>query len=188
MDRERLLLEQLKIASELHRHMDQMVWQRFSYFITLNGILVSALTLVWSSDSSNDITLSLIATATIAFFGALVSFVWSKIQKRAQLYHSLRSCQAGRAEELLIESISNKSTSVESQHMLKVYEKRRVEEHEEIMKKIPCSRFGTTPTNTLVFNLAMFLAVLWFIAVLVCIGILSRAVPAPFISPVSIQP
>jgi hypothetical protein len=75
VDREELLLNQLRIASELHRHMDDMVWQRFSYFVTLNGILVSVLVFAWSNNSSSDIRIRLAITGGVAFFGALVSFV-----------------------------------------------------------------------------------------------------------------
>jgi len=172
MDREELLLEQLKIASELHRHMDDMVWRRFNYFVTLNGIMVTVLVFAWSNNSSSEIRVRLAITGGVALFGALVSFVWSKIQKRAQLYHYLRGNQARRAEDLLIEatSYSKQPTEVrEDQQELRVYGGRRAEEYSDVLESIPRWRFGTTSTHSLVFYLALFLAILWFVAFISCI-------------------
>jgi len=187
--RQLLLLEQLKIASELHRHMDHMIWQRFNYFIALNGLLLSALTVIWfSTADKTPLGFGLAITAVIALFGGFVSFVWSKIQKRAQLYHRLRTTQARTAERALIESILNQADTTEDQWMLEIYRYKGVEEHEDI-KSICCSRFGMTPTNDLVFTLSMILLALWviiFVLVLVVSTLIARqVVPLTFVSPIS---
>lgn len=72
MDRQELLLEQWKTASELHRHEDNLAWQKFNYFITLNGILVSAFGIVLSGSVTNQIDTK-IASIAISGFGAFVS-------------------------------------------------------------------------------------------------------------------
>jgi len=187
--RQLLLLEQLKIASELHRHMDHMIWQRFNYFIALNGLLLSALTVIWfSTADKTPLGFGLAITAVIALFGGFVSFVWSKIQKRAQLYHRLRTTQARTAERASIESILNQADTTEDQWMLEIYRYKGVEEHEDI-KSICCSRFGMTPTNDLVFTLSMILLALWviiFVLVLVVSTLIARqVVPLTFVSPIS---
>jgi hypothetical protein len=185
-----LLLEQLKIASELHRHMDNMIWQRFNYFIALNGLLLSALTVIWfSTADKTPLGFGLAITAVIALFGGFVSFVWSKIQKRAQLYHRLRTIQARTAERALIESVLNQADTTEGQWMLEIYGDKRLEEYEDIMKSICCSRFGMTSTNDLVFTLSMILLALWviiFVLVLVVSTLIARqVVPLTFVSPIS---
>jgi hypothetical protein len=187
--RQLLLLEQLKIASELHRHMDHMIWQRFNYFIALNGLLLSALTVIWfSTADKTPLGFGLAITAVIALFGGFVSFVWSKIQKRAQLYHRFRTTQARTAERALIESILNQEDTTEDQWMLEIYRYKGFEEHEDI-KSICCSRFGMTSTNDLVFTLSMILLALWviiFVLVLIVSTLIARqVVPLTFVSPIS---
>jgi len=49
MDKEQLLLEKWKMASELHRHEDNVTWQKFNYFVTLNAALLTVLAVIWSS-------------------------------------------------------------------------------------------------------------------------------------------
>lgn len=187
--KEQLLLEQLKIASELHRHMDHMIWQRFNYFIALNGLLLSALTVIWFSRADKTpLGFGLAITAVIALFGGFVSFVWSKIQKRAQLYHRLRTTQARTAERALIESVLNQADTTEDQWMREIYGYKGFEEHKDI-KSICCSRFGMTSTNDFVFTLSMTLLALWVIIFVLVLGVTTliaeQVVPLTFISPIS---
>ena len=46
--REQLLLEQWKLASELHRHQDSLIWNQFNYFTTFNLALFPIIGAVWS--------------------------------------------------------------------------------------------------------------------------------------------
>ena len=88
MNNEDLLLEQWKTAAELHRHMDNLAWQQFHHFVTVNGILVSALALMWSSTPLNRrLTFASIA---MSVFGLAFSLTWCIIQRRSQLYHRYR--------------------------------------------------------------------------------------------------
>jgi len=193
--KEQLLLEQLQIASELHRHMDNMIWQRFNYFIALNGLLLSALTVIWFSRADKTpLGLGLAITAAIALFGGFVSFVWSRIQKRAQLYHRLRSTQAELAEGALIESVLNQADMTEDQWVLQIYVQGFLKQCKDIKQykdvwKVRCSRCGKTSTNELVFTLSMVLSALWVI-ILVSVLVVStliakQVVPLTFISPIS---
>jgi hypothetical protein len=109
MDKNGFLFEQWKMASELHKHEDNLLWQRFSYFVTLTGILVSGLAIFFTADKSNiasDINIDVSKyqyafMAAASFFGAIVSLVFASIFKRAYLYHILRICQAEEAEKKL---------------------------------------------------------------------------------------
>ena len=89
MNKEDLLLEQWKMASELHRHEDEHSWQRFQYYITLTGILVSALGVVWTTISISPVNTK-VAICIISAFGAVTSLVSALIFKRSFMYHLYR--------------------------------------------------------------------------------------------------
>jgi len=98
--KEELLLEEWKLASELHRHEDSLTWQKFNYYITLNGILLSVLCVVWSDFAVNPNNPNLrLVSAVICAFGALVSLVWFAMHKRGQLYQHYRIAQAKEIEK-----------------------------------------------------------------------------------------
>lgn len=139
--------------------MDDMVWRRFSYFIGLNGILVSALAIIWVRgwQQSN----RWIGTAGIAAFGALSACLWSKMQKRAQLYHAVRGRQAGKAEEMLLGSISDPPTAPEKWPTIYGHSLEDYEEYKGARKSISCVRWGLTRTHELVFWLTVILTGGW---------------------------
>jgi len=113
MDKNYLLLEQWKMASELHRHEDRHSWQRFQYYITLTGILVSAIGVIWTAKT---IDAEAIKTAfiIISVFGAVTSFVFALIYKRSWVYHKYHIARAKETEEKL---------KVDDQRVLTLYEK-----------------------------------------------------------------
>jgi hypothetical protein len=76
-----LLFEQWKMASELQRHEDNLLWQRFSYFVTLTGVLVSGLGVVLTN-SRHPYRFLVI----ISFLGALVSLEFAFVFRRAYLF------------------------------------------------------------------------------------------------------
>ena len=86
--REKLLLEEWKMASELHRHMDSMAMQGLNYFLAGNAALAAVLGIIASSGgfSGQDRVASLVAAA-IAVVAAVVCVVWVHVQRRQQLYH-----------------------------------------------------------------------------------------------------
>jgi hypothetical protein len=157
--RQDFLLEQWKAASELHRHMDQMAWHSLSYFAALNGVLLSVFSVVWSSKSLS-IRGKEIFSLGIAVFAALASFMWSKIQKRFQLYHRLRSRQANTKEKALRNLTSDQVDAAEDECIL-IYDGKPVQEHKDVMDDVPCSRWGRTPNHSLVFGLAIGLMIIW---------------------------
>lgn len=169
MNKQDLLLEKWRLASQLHRHMDDMVWRRFSYFMGLNGILVSALALIWVNGSQQNNRW--IGTAGIAAFGALTAYLWSKMQKRAQLYHAVRSRQAGEAEEMLLESISDPPTATEKWPTIYGRSLEDHREYKKAKKNISCVRWGLTPTYELVFWLTVILAGAWTAVALFCLAL-----------------
>lgn len=177
----KLLLEQLKMASELHRHMDQMAWQSLSYFAALNGALLSAFFVVWSSRS-----LSIRGKEAfgfcIAVFAASASLVWSKVHKRMDLYHCLRSRQANAKEQALVESASLRANSAEDQYVL-IYDGDPVEKHDDVMKAVPRSRWGKTSNYALVFQLALGLMSMWTLfSVLILAAFIVRSWADPALS------
>lgn len=98
---QKLLLEQWKTASQLHRHMDNMAWQRFNYFIATNGVLLAALGAIAASDTFNENPrplLLLVVSVILCFSGMVISLIWLLIQKRGQGYHLYRAEQAKQTE------------------------------------------------------------------------------------------
>lgn len=113
MDKEDLLLEQWKMTSELHRHEDNLIWQRFNYFIAINGILLSVLIIAWS-DFRADETILRIISAVLSFFGVVISILWVVILERGRLYQNYRIFQAKEAERALL---------IADERVLNLYEK-----------------------------------------------------------------
>lgn len=188
LTRSKLLLEQWKMASELHRHMDQMAWQSLSYFAALNGALLSAF-LVILSNKSLSIRGKEFSGLCIAVFAAAASLVWSKVHKRMGLYHCLRSRQANAKEQALIGSTSGQKNAAEDQCVL-IYDGDPVEKHDDVMEAVPCSRWGKTSNYGLVFWLALGLMIVWTILSIIILATLicpSRADPVLstlFMSPI----
>lgn len=98
MDKKDYLFEQWKLASELHRHEDNLAWQKFNYFIAVNGLLLSVLAVNWKDLAASSNNLRVIGIA-ISVFGTIISLAWFLVQWRGQLYHALRTRQAKKAEE-----------------------------------------------------------------------------------------
>ena len=182
-----LLLEQWKTASQLHRHMDQMAWQGLSYFAAINGALLSVFSVILSSESLS-IPLKGILGLCIALFGGSASLVWSKVHKRMQMYHCLRSHQTNTKEQALKELALDQAGATEAGCML-VYDGKRVECHEVVRKRVPCWRWGEASNYTLVFWLAIGLMIVWaiiFIIILAAFICPSRA--APILSTLFVSP
>jgi hypothetical protein len=108
MDKNDLLLEQLKLAAEMHRSQDDLMWQRFNAFVTLTGILLSGLGIILAADrvSSGN---KQIATAIFSFLGFIGSFTFASVLRRVYLYHSHRIGQAAEAEKQLATGLGGKS-------------------------------------------------------------------------------
>jgi hypothetical protein len=105
-ERDQLLLEQWKMASQFHLQMDNMAWQRAGYFAAANGALLGVLGSIASITELAEFIyrtplLLRVMMAAIPLFGMLISWVWAVVQKRAQLYTHYRMAQAKRAEEAL---------------------------------------------------------------------------------------
>jgi hypothetical protein len=160
MDKADVLLEQWKVASELHRHMDKMAWQRFNYFIAINGLLLSTLGAIATSSAFNDKDPPLplrVMTIAIPAFGTFVSLIWNLIQKRGQLYHHYMGIQARQIEEAL---------RINGERVLNLYEK-NLNEQELIsvpkFKRYLKSRRGKWRTHSLIGSVALFLTVAWLL-------------------------
>jgi hypothetical protein len=173
MEKEDLLLEQLKIASELHRHMDEMAWQGLSHLFMWNGILLSALGVVLAStpccirDASGNLKgMQLpcaIAACLVAILGATISIGWSFVQKRAQMYHRVRVAQAADAERALVELAAHQSEATESQPLRVYPDKSPLEVYREEVDEIPLKCFGKPPSHSVVFWIALAITVVWIL-------------------------
>ena len=106
MDKDDLLLEQWRMASELHRHMDDIIWRRFDYFVGLNVVLLSALGYI--SHIETETWLKPVASVLLPLLGIFVSDKWSRIHARGQQYHILRKLQAENRERALVERLELK--------------------------------------------------------------------------------
>lgn len=151
MNKEDLLLEQWKMASELHRHEDKHSWQRFQYYITLTGILVSVLGVIWATTSINPGDKE-VAIRIISAFGALTSLVFALIFKRSSMYHLYRIAQAKEAEEAL---------KMNNERVLTLYEKELREQ-----KLVRVCILGRIPTSNLVFYLTIIMTLCWALLLL----------------------
>ena len=175
MTDQEVFLEQLKLASELHRHMDAMASQRFNYFIAVNAVLVPALTLIWFSDmtdTSNTLDWKLAFTAVIAAFGVVTSLVWCFVHKRTQIYHALRCRQAGAAEEKLL------GCEATDPERVRVYEKGSRLQNE-AAREVPKAWFGRRPDYDLMWTIPASLAVVWFLALATAFATLLATVSCP---------
>jgi len=167
VDKEELLLEQWKMASELHRHMDNMAWQRFNYFTATNGVLLAALGAIAASEGFNGNPppcLLRMMTIAIPILGAFASSIWYFIQKRGQGYHHYRGIQAKQTEEAL---------KIDGERILNLYEKNLNEYVESLdeqdttfppkFKRYLKSRVGKWRTHSLIGVVAFSLAVGWLV-------------------------
>ena len=159
MNKKDLLLEQWKTASELHRHMDNLIWQHFHHFITVNGILLSALAVIWSRITSgaalNQCTLAF-ASTVVSFFGLNFSVIWYLIHRRQQAYHRYRCDQAKTTEKKLI---------VDNERVLDLYDKTLGQLNEEDKERLYIGKLETLfPTLSLVLWLPLSLSIAWLIA------------------------
>ncbi|MBN1202304.1 MAG: hypothetical protein JXJ20_10650 [Anaerolineae bacterium] len=151
MKRDDLLLEQWKMSSELHRHEDRLVWQRFNYFVALTGILISGLGLVLTQNNV-EAEERKIALFFISLFGLLVSVIFLLMFKRAQYYHHYRITQAKEAEKAL---------QVDGEQVLTVYTEKLTKG---AIKANPfCWIFGCISTNNLIFVLTLIVTLCWLL-------------------------
>lgn len=173
MDKEKLLLEQWKVASELHRRMDNMAWQRFNYFTAANGVLLAALGAIAASEAFNGSStpcLLKVMTIAIPILGTFISSVWYFIQRRGQGYHHYRTLQAKRTEEALL---------IGNERVLNLYEKSLNEYIDSLddedtsfppkLKRYYTSRTGQWRTHSLIGVVACFLAVGWFVLLVISV-------------------
>jgi len=150
--KEELLLEQWKMASELHRHMDNLAWQRFNYFMATNGLLVTALGAMGRDAFDETCPAPVrVMTVAIAVIGLLISIVWGLIQRRGQHYQYYRGAQARQTEECL---------RIAGERVLTLYEKALNDQ--DLIAVPKCARLHT---HDLVFRLALVFAGIWTLAI-----------------------
>ncbi len=190
MEKKDLLLEQLKIASEFHRHMDEMAWQGLSHLLMWNGILLSALGVALTSapcctqNTGGHLKVQLscaIAAGLVAILGVTISIGWSFVQKRAQMYHRVRITQATDAERALValvELSARQSDAAESQSVRVYPDKPPLEVYKERgeMGKIPLKCFGKPSSHSVVFGIALTIAVVWFLVLCGAVYLVAKAI------------
>lgn len=101
MQKEDLLLEKWKVASELHRHEDNLIWQKFGHYVTINGALIALLGVIWSGSIPAQHNELKFATIVLSIFALIFSVVWTLFQARGTLYQRYRIEQVKEAEEAL---------------------------------------------------------------------------------------
>jgi hypothetical protein len=145
MNKEDLLLEQWKMASELHRHEDNLTWQRFSYMVTINGVLASAVGIIWST--STKLFNQRDAFILISLFGIITSLVFTFILRRAFMYQKYRITQAKQTEKKLL---------INDKQILNLYEFGLEEQ-----KLIRVSHLAKFSTNNLISFLSLLFVLFW---------------------------
>jgi hypothetical protein len=170
-----LLLEQWKMASELHRHEDNLLWQRFSYFVTLTGILATGLGIILTIDKNTiEPKYQYFFLVLLSFFGAIISLVFASVFRRTYIYHLLRAAQAEEAER----KGPGKSQEA-SECFLPVYGKKFDEILPKVLAKYSvkytrCTRFFVGPaTNDVIFRLSVFMALAWGLALFISLELLA---------------
>lgn len=158
MDRNDLLLEQWKMAAELHRHGNEVTWNRFNYFIAMNGVLASAAAVVYSSHTQDLVQVRL-PLSMLFLFGSFVSWAWFLAHCRGEAYNRYRQHQAGAAEDAL---------KIEGEQILTVYanglEKQKLVDVPWVFKRWP----GLT-VYAVIRVMSFVIAAVWFLlAVATC--------------------
>ena len=143
MTKNDVLLEQWKLASELHRHEDNLSWQKMNYFVAINGALFA---IVGVSGLTRPETLG-VGGGLLAVFGIVVSVVWCLTQGRGAYYQHYRIQQARVAEERLL---------VNNERVLDLYERGLGDQE---LVRVP--RLCRVPTQRLMVVLGVAVAVLW---------------------------
>jgi hypothetical protein len=161
MKKHDLLLEEWKMASELHRHMDNMAWQALNFFMATNGALFAILGAILISDKlAHDNLITLFIAVVISLVGLTISLLWAFIQIRQQLYQYYRGAQAKRAEEKL---------KIDGERVLTLYEKNLNEQDLITVPKFRRylkSRVGKWRSHSLVVVLGFSLAMIWLVSFL----------------------
>lgn len=148
MDKRDLLLEQWKTASEIHRHEDNLTWQKFNYFVAVNGLLLSVLIVNWK-DLASSSNLREVGLST-SIFGAFISVVWFLVQWRGALYQMYWIRLAKKAEEDL--------GAIDKERVLSVYQFGLNDKGQKIVK-VPFP--AKLPTQLLIIGLGFILSVAW---------------------------
>lgn len=97
--KELLLLEQWKLASALHRHIDTQILSQLNYFIGFN---LALFTLLGGALSLLDFVPSLVIILALSVLGVFISNNWYRSHIRQVAYHSYRVLQARETEKLLL--------------------------------------------------------------------------------------
>jgi len=155
MNKKDLLLEKWKLASELHRHEDTLVWARFSHFLTLMGILISGLGLLQTSILPSLYERGTAISIAISLFGILTSVIFSLIFLKSKKYQQYRVEQAKEAERAL---------AIDGEQILDVY-KSKLREQE----LVPISSWSLFSTYTLILVLSLFMTLIWLILLFIFI-------------------
>jgi hypothetical protein len=161
-ERKQLLLEQWKMASQFHLHTDNLAWQRASYFVAINGILLGVLGAITTDAAFGIYPSSLLKAVFVAIpvFGALISGVWAVVQKRAQLYAYYRMAQAKRAAEALAADGEITLTLHEKGLCEQDFDDPDLAKYRVYLRE---SWLGRLRTHPLIFGVAVFLMTAWVV-------------------------
>lgn len=163
-DKDRLLLEQWKMAAQFHLHMDNIAWRRASSFVAVNGILFGALgALSVAASSPYALLVKALLVATL-ILGSIVSWLWAVVQKRTQLYHAYRLAQARKAEEALTANGERVLTLHEKNLNEQEIDDRYLNKYRVYLRE---SSLGKQRTHELVFGFAVVLTAVWIVLALV---------------------
>lgn len=96
MDRESLLLEEYKLATQDLTHADMLLWQKTYFFIIVTGLL-------FSYSTSKFVSEALFLRIIFAILGLFISITWLFVARRTGEYMTAREKRALAIEEELKE-------------------------------------------------------------------------------------
>ncbi len=144
------LLEQWKMAHRLHKHEDDLTWQKFNYFVAANGILISVLGANWQALAIGG-NLKPVGQL-MSSFGFVVSVGWVVAQWRGLGYMILRIHQAREAEDAIASLNPGKPPDLTLYHS--------GVDSRDWMKQWRW-RIGRIPTRYVIIGLGLFSIALW---------------------------
>lgn len=126
-DKLELLKQQWILASEIHRHEDNLIWQRFSYFVILVGGLFALIASLIEGICTRNFVYIVFSSISL-FTGGMASFVFFAVLRRGQAYQK-RWLDSAKESEAKISSLIHSSSYIDPASQLLTLYTINLEQH-----------------------------------------------------------